>query len=411
MTPADTLPLKALHIGDWIADPRTNELRRGEETVRLEPRAMDLLMTLARRAGSVVGREELFAAVWPGMVVGDEALTQGITKLRRAFGDDARAPSYIETISKRGYRMKAAVRPEGASAAPVRRALWRWAAVAAVLVVAIGAGGFLRQVDAPAPQTTAGRHAVNPEAYEHFARAQALFLARTPHQNEEARALYRTAVEIDPQFARAYAGLAMTFAMEARLRGAGAERTASLERAMELAESARLIDPEIAEVHWALGFVHAQARRHPQAIESLQRAIDLDPSFADAYALMGGILTYVGQPAKSIPLLRTAMRLDREAGYLYFLLLGRAYFFENDREQAEINLRQALQRNPSDIETRLYLAANAMASGKRAAAEWEIEEIRAMEPRFSLEAWMRSYPMSSAGHRQRLQAMLAAAGI
>ena len=59
---------------------------------------------------------------------------------------------------------------------------------------------------------------------------------------------------------------------------------------------------------------------------------------------LGGIYTYVGQPARSIPLLRTALRLNPDGGYLYFLLLGRAYLFENDIEQALINLREALRR-------------------------------------------------------------------
>ena len=96
-------------VGDWDVHAERNELTRGGVAVRLEPRSMDLLVALAARAGAVASREELFAAVWPGMVVGDEALSQGITKLRRALGDDPRAPRYIETISKRGYRLTAPV--------------------------------------------------------------------------------------------------------------------------------------------------------------------------------------------------------------------------------------------------------------------------------------------------------------
>src|SRR6185503_2947346 len=77
-------------------------------------KAMEVLMVLAGRAGAAVGRDELLSAVWPGVIVGDEALTQSIIKLRRALGDDPRSPSYIETISKRGYRLIAPVRQAGA---------------------------------------------------------------------------------------------------------------------------------------------------------------------------------------------------------------------------------------------------------------------------------------------------------
>jgi DNA-binding winged helix-turn-helix (wHTH) protein len=110
-------PRGPLAIGPWIVDPPINELRRGNEAVRIEPKAMDVLVFLADRAGRLVSREELFAAAWPGVVVGDEALTQTINKLRKAFGDASRSPSYIETIAKRGYRLIADVRPWQAAGA------------------------------------------------------------------------------------------------------------------------------------------------------------------------------------------------------------------------------------------------------------------------------------------------------
>ena len=100
---------RRLRVGEWRVDPSRNELSRNGETVRLEPKAIEVLEALARKRGEVVAREELLAAVWPGVVVGDDALTQAIIKLRKALGDDAHRPRYIETISKRGYRLIAAV--------------------------------------------------------------------------------------------------------------------------------------------------------------------------------------------------------------------------------------------------------------------------------------------------------------
>jgi DNA-binding winged helix-turn-helix (wHTH) protein len=99
----------ALRIGGWCIDRATNEIARGAERVHLEPKVMDVLMALAAEPGAVFSREQLLAAAWPGMVVGDEALTQSIIKLRRALGDNPRAPAYIETIPKRGYRLIADV--------------------------------------------------------------------------------------------------------------------------------------------------------------------------------------------------------------------------------------------------------------------------------------------------------------
>jgi tetratricopeptide (TPR) repeat protein len=215
---------------------------------------------------------------------------------------------------------------------------------------------------------------------------------------------------LDPTFARAYAGLAMTYAMDYRL-GPSGDDSPALDRALEFAETARMIDPDIPEVYWALAFVYAQSRRHEQAIEFLQKAIELNPSFADAYAFMGGLYTYMGESAKSIPLLRKAMRLNPEGGYLYFLLLGRAYLFQNDIEQALINLREAWMRNPDDLETRLYLAAAMAGAGDRAGAVWEAEEIRSADAGFSLHGWLETYPLRESRYKARLEQLLATVGL
>jgi DNA-binding winged helix-turn-helix (wHTH) protein/Flp pilus assembly protein TadD len=386
-------------IGDWRIHADTNELRRGDNVVRIEPKAMDVLVALVRAGGRVVTRDELLSAVWPGVVVGDEALTQAIIKLRRALGDDSRSPRYIETIPKRGYRLVTS------APSPARRDRPRRPLVPAALACIAGTLVVLALVDWEPPSARRGE-TKNAEAQALFTRAQARLLVRTSSENEEARALFRQAIEYDPTFARAYAGLAMTYALGSRLGGQDGRA-----RALELAQTARLIDPTAPDVHWVLGFVQVQDRQHDQAIASLRRAIALDPTFGDAYALLGGIYTYIGQPSESIPLLRTAMRLNPDGGYLYFLLLGRAYLFENDIEQALINLRAAAMRNPVDVETRAYLAAALAAAGEDAGARWESDEIRALRPDFSTRTWLSSYPMADERQKQRLAALLAQAGV
>ena len=541
-----------LLIGEWEVDPASNTLSRGDASVRVEPKAMEVLMRLAADPGRVVTRRQLFDAVWPGVVVGDEALTQSVIKLRRALGDASRAPVYIETISKRGYRLVAPTvridaihEDEGPTMAAAlgaqrtgragRRGLTA-AALAACFVVAGAAAYFVppdavrsdaartddkragvpavtvrafdvlsddpdqrylargirddlltglarapglrligpsgdhaaryviggsvqrladqvrisvrlldaatqrllwseqlerpyrdlavaqdatthrvldalpRKIADAALEQRAVRYTRSRDAYDAFVRGQALFLVRQPDDNQEARALYLKAVEHDPHFARAYAGLAMTYAIDPILRGEPAS-SSSLARAFELAETAREIDPRIPEVYWALGFVNTQARRHAQAITALERAIELDPSFADAYALLAGVHTYIGRPDKSIPLLRKALRLNPDGGYLYYLLLGRAYLFDNDIEMALINLREAAVRNPVDVETRVYLAAALSARGDRAGAQWQADEIRAVDDDFTLAQWLGAYPMTSATQRERLVVLLAPAGL
>jgi TolB-like protein/Tfp pilus assembly protein PilF len=78
--------------------------RAGQE-VRLEPKVMRVLAYLVERHGEVVSRHDLEANVWTGVIVTDDAVTNTIIKLRKALGDDARKPRYIETIAKAGYRL------------------------------------------------------------------------------------------------------------------------------------------------------------------------------------------------------------------------------------------------------------------------------------------------------------------
>jgi len=90
-------------LGDWIIRPRRDCIERGDETVHVHPRPMAVLECLAAAKGEVVSRDELFDTVWPGVIVTDDALTQCIVELRKAFGDSAHDAQIIKTIPKVGF--------------------------------------------------------------------------------------------------------------------------------------------------------------------------------------------------------------------------------------------------------------------------------------------------------------------
>lgn len=92
-------------IDDWQVSPAEGVLSRGSEVVHLEPKVMEVLVYFASRVGEVISREELETDVWHGAVVGYDAVTKTVIKLRKALQDDARHPRYIATISKKGYQL------------------------------------------------------------------------------------------------------------------------------------------------------------------------------------------------------------------------------------------------------------------------------------------------------------------
>jgi DNA-binding winged helix-turn-helix (wHTH) protein len=92
-------------LADWLVQPSLNRLSCGEREVQVEPKLMDVLVYLAANAGRVVSKNDITDAVWPDLFITESVITRSIAGLRRAFGDDARNPRFIETISKRGYRL------------------------------------------------------------------------------------------------------------------------------------------------------------------------------------------------------------------------------------------------------------------------------------------------------------------
>jgi DNA-binding winged helix-turn-helix (wHTH) protein/TolB-like protein len=529
---------ETLLVGEWAVEPALNQLSAAGKTLKLEPKAMAVLVYLASRPGQVVSREALLSAIWPGVLVGDDSLTQVVIKLRKALGDIPEKPAYIQTISKGGYRLVAPV-VRSQERAGVRRAIWiAGVGIAALLVAAVSSWWIKTQVQrevTPAvveadrvaqptvtikpfealgsdPQAAllargitadlvtdlskvsglsiigetpvnaapirylvsgtvqrvgerlrlhvhltdaqtgkqlwserferplsglfaiqeelgpkilhmlpakvseaelrrmAQRHTRNLEAYQYFQRGQAALLTRQRAENETAREMFRRAIALDAAFARAYAGLALTYAADYRNQWT-ADGAAALERAFELARSAHQINPDIPETYWVLAFVHMERRQHEQALQHLATAVRLYPSFADGYALMAGVNTYVGRPADSVRLLRTAMRLDPQAGSLYFLILGRAYLFLGDLEQARVNLEQALSRNPENLEAHIYLAAVLVSAHDKAAAAWKADEIRALQPGFSGRNWLATYPMTDAAQKAKLLRALREVGL
>lgn len=100
-------------VGSWQVDPLGNTLTRAGESLRLEPKAVWVLRTLALRAGEIVTRQALYEEVWRGRPVTDEVLSRCISLLRGALGDDPKNPTYIQTIPGVGYRLVAPVKIPG----------------------------------------------------------------------------------------------------------------------------------------------------------------------------------------------------------------------------------------------------------------------------------------------------------
>ena len=90
-------------------DPTNARLRKDGRDIFLTPKAFDVLRYLTERVGQLVTKDDLWRAVWPDISVTDAALTVCMSEIRRALGDEAKTPRYIQTVHRRGYRFIAPV--------------------------------------------------------------------------------------------------------------------------------------------------------------------------------------------------------------------------------------------------------------------------------------------------------------
>ncbi len=96
-------------FGPFVADRTAYRVSRGEVPLELTPKLLDVLFYLLDRPATLVTKEELLDAVWPGANVTDNALAQAMSDLRDALGDSPATPTYIRTVARRGYRFVAPI--------------------------------------------------------------------------------------------------------------------------------------------------------------------------------------------------------------------------------------------------------------------------------------------------------------
>jgi len=125
-------------------DPAAFRISQNGRALRIEPKALQVLIYLLERAGRLITKQELLEAAWPGIAVTENALTRAIAQLRKTLGDDASTPRYIETVPTRGYRFIGLTQPEVAQSPAPRGRLRRvLIAVAAALLALVIVGRFI----------------------------------------------------------------------------------------------------------------------------------------------------------------------------------------------------------------------------------------------------------------------------
>ena len=557
----------SLKIGEWEFHVRSHELSRNGKTTRMEPRVAGLLLYLAKHTGETASRTALLEALWPGMVVSDEALTNAVKKLRRAFEDDRANPQVIETIPKTGYRLLLPVQTqeqEPVTSAPGSRLPHgggrsgpRWQIILAgvavlgltvwiitslqltgpgsrgrepakqisatmalrpslavlpfenlstdpedeyftdgvtddvitrlaknpgLMVIArdstffykgqslapraiaeklnvdyllhgslrrdgdvlklnawlvdVGSGAsvwveqYERSVSqifeiqndiargitgvlavSGTSQTDTGSDTDSPPAYDNLLLGkQHFYRFENRAENLKARTYFEKAVRLDPNFATAHAMLAWTYVFEA-MNGWTDDRTASLRQAERIATHAIEIKPVLPVAYFVRGLSYREQHEYIKALVEAQKAIEYDPSYANAYVLLATLLYYAGRPEEGLARIQQAMQINPHHPYNYHFHLGQAYFVLHRYREAIDALNHGLSSYPASERMRVWLAAALAQSGDIEEAKWEAEQIVSVNPDFSIQRMIQSFPFSNPADLENFIAGLRLAGL
>lgn len=427
-----------LAFGEFRVDTLRRKLYRGAEPVRVTGRIFDLLMAFLRRPGRSLSRSELLDEVWAGCIVEDANLTQSVFVLRRILGGEAGGQEYILTESGVGYRFvrEVEVLPEAPGGSPPgeprplrsRKRRARLLAGVSIVLAGVGLAAYLvssrtappagpragRVAPALVERELAGLGTASFRAYDQLVRGQYHLAARNGRSLMRARDAFAAALEEDPAFAQAWAGLAQAefllglywlddFPTRERYRRSedAARRALAADPALPEAhlvlgmlalhyrydpgasarhfEKALALAPKLARAHHWYAFHLLSQGRYDEALDRLGRARELDPLSLIVRSAEAAFATYGGRYEEAIVLCDAILEVDEDFGRAH-INRGLALEQLGRTAEAEASFRRARQLLGATDEVTSALAHLAWSAGRTARGEELTAALRDASP-------------------------------
>jgi len=223
-----------------------------------------------------------------------------------------------------------------------------------------------------------------PEAYDVLLRGLEQYQLFTAESMITARELFRQATVLDPDYARAYANIALTYTTSVNFYWA-ADREKAIQLGLEFADKALQLDDSIPQIYLTRSSLYLSQRKHQAAIEAARRTVEAHPNYADGHATLAFISSYTGQFETALEALDRAKQINPQGTGVYLAVEGRVLFLLGRYDDALLVLEEAMQRNPAFDRIHLHLAATYAQLGQLDDAVWSVEEALAISPDISLE--------------------------
>lgn len=223
---------------------------------------------------------------------------------------------------------------------------------------------------------------------------------------------FRRAIELDPDYARAYAELAALFAIRFE-NGWITLNEADEIKSLHFANAAIALDPDLWLAHYALGRLHTVfgEKNYDVAEHHLERAMSLQPANEDARAYYGAVKNFQGEVDLAVTILEQAIASHPSPPFWYYLSLGHALFHAKRYEDAAIALDQCLYQMPTAPYCMRFQIANYGAMGQIEDAEWAAEEYEQLGFEASISSIMSLFIVQDPASINNLEAALRASGL
>ncbi|MBV8638857.1 MAG: winged helix-turn-helix domain-containing protein [Candidatus Eremiobacteraeota bacterium] len=375
-------------FADFELDAGCLTLRYRGARVDLPPKTVRTLVVLFERAGTVVSKADLMDAVWPDGFVEEGNLTQHMYLLRRLFASRG-IEGAIETYPRRGYalRLPPLHQPRSRAGAGLRNAL------ACLLFLGVIVA------TAPLPRTN---QAVSQVAY---GLGSYYLNLRSVDGMKRSISYFERVVADAPERAAGYAGLADAYTMLYDFERPCAQCNAWREAAVRNARIAVSVEPASARAHVSAGMVARIFHDDDTTAEREFRfALSIDPDDALAHEWYGNLLVARGALDEARRELEIAAA-EQPVATATYAWLARANYYERRYVQAEQYARQALELQPSRVETRVVLGLVDEARGRYADALRQFDDVARLGAVTDARV-LRASVIAAMGHRDIAIAML-----
>jgi adenylate cyclase len=253
----------------------------------------------------------------------------------------------------------------------------------------------------------------NVSAHDFFLKGRELLFASKRDRDifEQFMSCFRRAIELDPNYASAYAGLGMGYAFDYQNHWSDAPEK-SLDQAQRLVDEAISKDDKDAFAHYVAAVVATWKKDYERWVRESEKALALNPNYALALLTRGNVHICTGEPTKAIPYIERAMRLDPDllnGQYVHFL--GLAYFVAGEYETAATCFKDRITINPTTDFSRALLGSALGHLGRHEEARQVWHELKGVNPRYSYADHFARLPFKNPADADKLTDGLRKAGL